>query len=238
MASIQIDTMTKNVIKIQSWFRGSIYRLHRLPIIMYTIQRYLRSVEFTFSQSSDDGRVNSSLDEQTCVDYLSQLLGNRIRLVSIRLWYDILVRDYVYGWIPINIKSSNMMSYDNVGNLTTCVYAYTNKTISLSKPYNNGAMSEILTKKLKHRRYNYVSKRDYYFIVLNKYNSSDIIVNSLKGLISIKSNINNLPFQVCWNKNREFKYEQIEKKIKLLINCFKQTRPSWKERFLKKIHRL
>jgi len=39
----------------------------------------------------------------------------------------------------------------------------------------------------------------------NKNNLNDIIINSVKGLIHLTPNINNLPFQVCWDKNREYK---------------------------------
>jgi len=45
-----------------------------------------------------------------------------------------------------------------------------------------------------------------------------VIVNSVKSLTILTPNINNLPFQVCWDKNRLFKYENINKKIKLFIS--------------------
>lgn len=63
------------------------------------------------------------------------------------------------------------------------------------------------------------NKKDYYFIVLNKTNSNYIIINNIKGLSKLTPNINNLPFQICWDKNRIFNYENI--KIKLFIDCLK-----------------
>ena len=42
--------------------------------------------------------------------------------------------------------------------------------------------------------YNKNNKKDYYFIVMNKTDASDIIVNSVKGLSVLTPNINNLPF--------------------------------------------
>ena len=69
----------------------------------------------------------------------------------------------------------------------------------------------------------------------NKTDNTDIIVNSVKGLSKLTSNINNLPFQVCWNKNRDFTYENIDKKIKLLINCLLKPNPSWQETFMSNI---
>ena len=54
-------------------------------------------------------------------------------------------------------------------------------------------MSIILFDKLKNKNYNKINKKDYYFIVLNKTDSNDIIVNSVKGLKILTPNINNLP---------------------------------------------
>lgn len=96
-------------------------------------------------------------------------------------------------------------------------------------------MSDVLFNKLKNKKYNINNKKDYYFIVLNKKNTSDIIVNSIKGLTILTPNINNLPFQVCWNKNRIFKYENINKKIKLFIDCLQKPKTSWKEIFITNI---
>ena len=71
--------------------------------------------------------------------------------------------------------------------------------------------------------------------MLNRTDGSDIIVNSVKGLTILTPNINNLPFQVCWNKNRTFTYEKINKKIKLFIDCLHKPKPSWKQVFMMNI---
>lgn len=73
---------------------------------------------------------------------------------------------------------------------------------------------------------------------MNKTNASDIIVNSIKGLTILTPNINNLPFQICWRKNRVFKYENINKKIKLFIDCLQKSKPNWKENFMSNIRTL
>jgi hypothetical protein len=99
-------------------------------------------------------------------------------------------------------------------------------------------MSEILFHKLKNKEFNKNNKKDYYFLVLNKTNPKDIIINSLKGLNLLIPNINNLPFQVCWNKNRLFKYENSNIKIKLFIECLQKSKLSWKEIFINNIKSL
>ena len=238
LSSLEIDK--SKIIKIQKWYRGCITRLKQLPLIMYKVQKYLQIQTFKFSIQNEDGRINSCNDEDEVIKLLIYKFGEKIKKPKIRMWFDILAFDYMYGWIPINIKTTTTITSDNTGNLTMCVYAYTNEILDIhrNKSYENGKMSDILFNKLKMKKYNTNSKKDYYFIVLNKKDSSDIIVNSVKGLTILTPNINNLPFQVRWSKNREFKYENINKKIKLFIDCLQKPQPSWKETFMLNIRTL
>ena len=231
---------TEKTIQIQKWFRGCMWRLKNLPSIMYKIKKYLESQAFQFSTQNEDGRINSCVDEDEAIKLLVKEYGDKIKKPKIRMWYDILAFDYMYGWIPINIKTTTTLTSDNTGNLAMCVYAYTDEILDIhqDKSYANGKMSDVLFDKLKDRKYNTSSKKDYYFIVLNKTNASDVIVNSVKGLAKMTPNINNLPFQVCWNKNRIFKYENMTEKIKQFIDCLQKTNPSWQEVFMANIRTL
>jgi len=237
---LNVKDKIDKAIKIQKLFRGCILRLKRLPLIMYKIQQYLKLQAFGFSTQNEDGRINSCLDESKVIEMLIEKFGERIKKTKCRMWYDILAFDYMYGWIPVNIKTTTTRGADNTGNFALCVYAYTNEILDIHRDrnYNNGEMSNILIDKLKNKKYNTNNKKDYYFLVLNKKNANDIIVNSVKGLTILTPNINNLPFQVCWNKNRSFNYEKINEKINLLMDCFHKTKPGWKETFLSNIRTL
>ncbi len=115
--------MKKNAaIKIQKWFRGCWFRLNRLPLIMYEIQKYLKSKAIPFSSQNEDGRINSCMDEDIVIQLLSEMFGNKIKKPKIRMWYDLLAYDHMYGWIPINIKTTTTITSDNTGNLAMCVY--------------------------------------------------------------------------------------------------------------------
>jgi hypothetical protein len=111
------------IIKIQKCFRGYILRLKRLPLILYIIRRYLISKEFEFSKHNDDGRINSCMDEDEIIKLLIEKFSNKIKKPKMRMWYDILIFDYIYGWIPCNIKTTSTLTHDNTGNLAMCVYA-------------------------------------------------------------------------------------------------------------------
>ena len=221
------------IIKIQKWFRGCILRLKRLPLIMYVIQKHLKLHSIQFSNETDDGRINSCIDEPKVIQLLIDRFGKKIEKPKIRMWYDILAFDHMYGWLPINIKTTTTESADNTGGLSMCVYAYTDERLDIHKDHNNGKMSVMLYDKIKNKEYNTNNKKDYYFLVLNKTNANDVIVNSVKGLTILKSNVYNLPFQVRWNDNRVFEYANINKKIQLFIDCLQKPKPSWEEVFMK-----
>jgi hypothetical protein len=205
--------MIDSITRIQGWFRGCLFRLKRLPLIMYKIQRYLQSRSIQLSAQNEDGRINSCLDEEHVIHLLIEMFGNKIKKPKMRMWYDLLVFDYMYGWIPVNIKTTTTTTCDNTGNLAMCVYAYTDEMLDIHKDtsYENGKMSELLFNKLYKKEYNTKNKKDYYFIVVNKKDTTDIIVNSVKGLSILTPNINNLPFQVCWDKNRYKNQNQVGK---------------------------
>jgi len=230
----------KHIVKFQKTFRGHIYRLKQLPLIMYKIKKHIKEQTLKLSTSNEDGRINSCFDEDIVIKLLIANFGDKIQKPEKRHWYDILAYDYIYGWIPINIKSTTTLTSDNTGNLAMCVYAYTNEVLNTdtSIKYQNGKMSEMIIDKLTNKKYNRNYKKDYYFVVLNKTNKEDVIVNSVKGLTILTPNNNNLPFQVCWDKNRVFDYKNIKKNVNMFIDCLKKPTPCWKEIFMTDVRRL
>ena len=222
----------KNIVKIQKWYRGCILRLKRLPLIMYKIQECLKLSLLSFFKQNNDGRINSCFDEENIIKILQQKYKSRIQKPKSRMWYDILVFDNYYHWIPVNIKTTTTLTCDNTGNLAMCVYAYSDEKLILSNTYNNGHMSDVLLNKMINKEINKKNKKDYYFVVINKNNASDVIINSVKGLSIITPNANNLPFQVCWNKNRIFTYECIQNKINMFLHCIKKKKTKLERIFL------
>lgn len=230
--------LSNNAITIQKYYRGYKTRYARLPLILYQIQNHLVNTNISFFKNNDDGRINSCMDEMEIISVLRTKFNKRIQIPKCRMWYDILAHDNLYGWIPINIKTTTTKTSDNTGNLAMCVQAYTDTVLDLQKSYENGKMSELLFTKLNEKKYNRNAKKDYYFIVLNKNNSQDVIINSVKGLTILTPNINNLPFQVCWDKNRIPHYDIIDKKVEEFIECLQRPKPSWKETFMSNIRSL
>lgn len=225
------------IVLIQKVYRGFIFRKKRLPLILYIIQKYLTNQNIIINTNNNDGRQNSIYDENIILKLLLKKYNNKIIIPKCRMWYDFLILDNIYGYIPVNIKSTTMKNADNIGNLTMCVYTYTNYPINLYKIYKNGKLSKILLNELKNKNYN-TNNNDYYFIVINKNNTNDIIINSLIGLSNLTSNSNNLPFQIRWKNNRNYNYDYKINKIKLFIKCLYNTKLNWQTNFLNEIKKL
>ena len=234
-----VTTKQQKIESIQAICKGRYYRKHNLPNSIKYIQKILMVNNYQCSTNNDDGRTNSCIDESNVINILKndKLLKNRLYIPPIRHWFDIAVKDFQYGRLPINIKSTTTLTADNTGNIAMCVYALTSTELDMKKSYNNGKMSKVLIQCLKNNEKNYNKKKDYYFVVINK-NKHEVIINSLKGISNLTSNINNLPFQIKWNKNKHYYYKPIDECISLIINTIKKPKPSWRETFLNEIRNL
>lgn len=233
------DDKSKYIIKIQKIFRGYNLRKKSLPIFLQICRNYLNKYDIILDNSNKDGRIDSCSDEDIIIDILCKKFQSKIQVPKIRMWYDILIYDSIYKWIPINIKTTKIKTSDNAGNLTMCVYSYTDEVLDLNidKSYTNGKMSKILIEKIKNKKYNRNYKKDYFFLVINKNDTKDVIINSIKGLSELTPNNNNLPFQICWDKNRKFIYKNIKENIDLFIKTIQRPKPSWEENFLEEIRK-
>ncbi len=72
-------------IKIQKNYRGYIYRLKQLPLILYIFQNYLKNKIVKLIDKSKDGRINSVLDEDKIIDLLEKKYKKYIKRPKIGL---------------------------------------------------------------------------------------------------------------------------------------------------------
>lgn len=71
--------MENHIITIQKWFRGNIYRLKHLPLILYKIKNYLLLEQISLTNINEDGRINSSIDENIIIEIIIKEFGDRIK---------------------------------------------------------------------------------------------------------------------------------------------------------------
>ena len=149
-------------------------------------------------QHSQDTRQDSANAEQHIVSILlnermvKEVHSPNIGQPTNRAWYDIQIDGYY-----CDIKVSSLNTSDNTNAKHAIYYFLTGKN-----PREVSSNQNQFFKSMKEFE-NEDNKRDYYYIVVNKINTNDIFIVSLKHISDVSIAPNNLPFQCRWDKCRE-----------------------------------
>ncbi|MCH4611602.1 restriction endonuclease [Helicobacter pylori] len=165
-----------------------------IPTQLNKIAEFLKTNPYHLSQPLQDGRLNSSVNEE---EILNTIKHFPIQLPKAREWWDFSFKknDIFY---PVNIKTTTTKTADNLNGKLGIYYAL----CGLVPEFNNEIAWEKYFQKL-HKDLGKNTNKDYYFLIINKNDPKDIFINSLKGIQTLQPNGNNLPFQCKWDNNRE-----------------------------------
>ncbi len=186
----------------------------RTPSLLVEMVEFLKKQNLQLSNQSRDGRINSAFNE----DEIFKLLESNflINHPNMRDWVDFSFYENNVFY-PVNIKVSATKTTDNLNCKLGIYYALTGKI----PPFNNGVSWEIYFKTLSENLES--NSRDYYFLIINKDNPSDVFATSLKSLESILPNGNNLPFQAKWDNNRKLINRDFESAKAFLLGTFEES---------------
>ncbi len=164
-----------------------------IPTQLNEIAEFLKTNPYHLSQPLQDGRLNSSINEEEILNTIKDYFP--IQLPKAREWWDFSFKknDIFY---PVNIKTTTTKTADNLNGKLGIYYAL----CGLLPEFNNEIAWEKYFQKL-HKDLGKNTDRDYYFLIINKNDPKDIFINSLKGIQTLQPN--NLPFQCKWDNNRE-----------------------------------
>lgn len=158
-----------------------------MPRKLIQICDYLISTNVQLSSQHSDGRINSIANEGEILKSIDQKF--HIDRPQARDW-----ADFYIGTTPVNIKITTTKTADNVSSKKGLYYALTGEIYTGNGQWDNYLC--LLKQNLKN------TDKDYYFLVINKQNNSDIFINSLKNITTLQPNGNNPPFQIKWDDNR------------------------------------
>ncbi|GAA8279885.1 hypothetical protein HpNP116_09750 [Helicobacter pylori] len=161
-----------------------------IPTQLNEIAEFLRTNPYHLSQPLQDGRLNSSVNEE---EILNTIKHFPIQLPKAREWWDFSFEENDIFY-PVNITTTK--TADNLNCKLGIYYAL----CGLLPEFNNEIAWEKYFQKL-HKDLGKNTDRDYYFLIINKNDPKDIFINSLKGIQTLQPN--NLPFQCKWDNNRE-----------------------------------
>lgn len=192
-----------------------------IPTQLNGIAEFLRTNPYSLSQPLQDGRLNSSVNEEEILNTIKDYFP--IQLPRAREWWDFSFEENKIFY-PVNIKTTTTKTADNLNCKLGIYYAL----CGLLPEFNN----EIAWEKYFHKLHKDLGKntdRDYYFLIINKNDPKDVFINSLKGIQTLQPN--NLPFQCKWDNNREiiqrnfiesknFILSALAKSVKLRANIY------------------
>ncbi|WQY01985.1 restriction endonuclease [Helicobacter pylori] len=164
-----------------------------IPTQLNEIAEFLKTNPYNLSQPLQDGRLNSSVNEEEILNTIKDYFP--IQLPKAREWWDFSFKknDIFY---PVNIKTTTTKTADNLNGKLGIYYAL----CGLLPEFNNEIAWEKYFQKL-HKDLGKNTNRDYYFLIINKNDPKDVFINSLKGIQTLQPN--NLPFQCKWDNNRK-----------------------------------
>lgn len=180
-----------------------------IPQCIADICKYLSASDWSLSRPTSDGRINAAINESEILKQISETF--QIDVPRSRAWYDFAIEENG-RFYPVNIKVTDTTHADNLNCKLGIYYALT----GLKPSFQNEIGWLSYFEKLR-ENFGYDKTRDYYFLIVNKKNLSDIFCNTLKGLQQLQPNGNNLPFQSCWDRNREVQHRTFEQAAQLIM---------------------
>ena len=188
------------------------------PECLLKIVEFINSINLNLNNTSD-GRVGSIHDEDDVINCLKESEefivsekemdsydNDKIYIVKprIREWFDIEVI-YNNNHYYVNIKSSNLTTFDNIGSVSSLMFGLFGIKKSMKNLSKADMYSELFKEYNKHEENGYddIKNSDYYFLVINKRQTSKCFITSLNRINknSIRPNGSNLPFQCKWIRN-------------------------------------
>ncbi|GAA7460756.1 hypothetical protein HpBHB13_13410 [Helicobacter pylori] len=192
-----------------------------IPTQLNEIAEFLKTNPYNLSQPLQDGRLNSSVNEEEILNTIKDYFP--IQLPRAREWWDFSFEENKIFY-PVNIKTTTTKTADNLNCKLGIYYAL----CGLVPEFNNEITWEKYFQKL-HEDLGKNTNRDYYFLIINKNDPKDVFINSLKGIQTLQPN--NLPFQCKWDDNRKivqrsfiesknFILSALAKSVKLRANIY------------------
>lgn len=186
-----------------------------LPNKLIDIQQFLSEENLNLSSPLRDGRLNSSFNEDEIINTIQRRFD--IETPNSRHWFDFSFTDNS-SFYPVNIKVTTTETADNLNCKLGIYYCLTGSMPHFQNTLNWLNYFENLRDNL-----GVSQDKDYYFLVINKNNPEDIIVNSLKHLHTLQPNGNNLPFQCRWNDNRIAVNRTFEESKQFILSKFGES---------------
>lgn len=193
----------------------------QVPPILADIALHLSTHRFRISAQNHDGRINSAINEDEVLNFIDRSFrfpkGYSLVRPQARDWFDFAIEGD-RQFLPINIKVTTTDTVDNLNCKLGIYYALT----GLKPAFGNGISWLPFFSKLNASFGKYQDK-DYYFLIVNKNDLSDIFCSTLRGIENLTANGNNLPFQSRWQDNHRLIRRTFDESSDFIMSKFGES---------------
>lgn len=188
-----------------------------IPRVLSEIAEFLAGDKMVLDSTAPDGRIASAVNEDTIIQRISEKFNIQKPDKKTRHWWDFAV-DNADGFYPVNLKISEFVNAnDNLNCKLGIYYSLTGTSPDFPNEIGWGNFFRRLSQDIRD------NDKDYYFMVINKQNTSDVLVQGLKTLQTVYPNGNNLPFQCCWIHNRRSVARSFDEARDFLLAAFSES---------------
>lgn len=192
-----------------------------IPQILYEVSQHLSEKRLALPSTGADARSDSAVAEGTIVTSLLNA-GNKewgiyspnVDSKNNRSWYDVKIGD-----LFVDIKITTLDTRDNTNAKAAIFYLLTGLDLDnfVLKTQEKYYFKDLKTYEIPDEH------RDYYYLVINKRDTTDIFPVSLKGIKDIAPNPSNPPFQARFDNCREPVQRTWEEAKNFLLNVWAES---------------
>lgn len=188
-----------------------------IPPDLIDVARYLSDLDFQLVTSAQDARRDSGDSETHVVQLLQnshmwRVFSPNVDRGNNRTWYDAKINDFY-----VDIKISECSANDNTNAKKAIYYLLTGKP-----PEKVPDMEKRFFRAMRDSE-SPDETRDYYYLIVNKRDLSDIFVVNLKGLPHASPSANNMPFQANWGRCRKPRERSWHEARDFLLNAWAES---------------
>ena len=165
-----------------------------IPSELEAAAKYLGQQKMTLPSGGGDSRGDSSAGESTVIQVLQNaqqwnIVGRNVGTSTNRAPYDM-----EFEGLLVDVKISSLTGADNTNAKSAIFYLLTGET-------NHPTHTKRFWEELRDRE-TPDEQRDFYYLIVNKSNTSDVFVVSMKHIAEVILNPSNQPFQANWENCR------------------------------------
>ena len=189
-----------------------------IPKVLLDVEEYLRKANLVLPSGGPDKRFDSAQAERDVVQVIQnanrwEVYSPDVGQTTNRAWYDVRVEGFY-----LNVKISECKTNDNANAKMAIFYLLTGEDPDTT----TSVQAEKYFKDMK-KLEDPDEERDYYYLIVNKQDPTDVFIVSLKGISHCRSSSNNPPFQANWGKCREPKERSWAEARKLFLGLWRES---------------